>query len=314
MTDKPTTEQEPETEAVLAGKRLAEARRAQEISVRDIAKELHLDEPKVRALEDNQFEVLGAPVFAKGHLRKYAELVGVPTDDILADYYSLNRAVGAPPVVGRPRKISRDYDVGRWIARVVIALVVMAAAAAAWWWFEQRAAEPLVATDAATLAPFVSVSDDQESADTNTDLTEQLPESAPAGPDDGAGDDATGESTAPVNVEVAVAELTDEIDGDLVGSLSSDSQAIAAEASVPQATLDMSFSGDCWTEVSDASGKRLFFDLGQAGRSVSVTGDAPLRALFGDSANVMVAINGQDYVIPDSMRSGRTARLTVNAR
>ncbi len=46
-----------------------------------MAKELHLDEPKVQALEENQFDVLGAPVFAKGHLRKYAELVGVPVDD-----------------------------------------------------------------------------------------------------------------------------------------------------------------------------------------------------------------------------------------
>ena len=54
----------------------------------------------MQALEENRFDVLGAPVFAKGHLRKYADLVGVPIEDVLADYYSLNRAVGAPPVVG----------------------------------------------------------------------------------------------------------------------------------------------------------------------------------------------------------------------
>ncbi len=310
MTDKQKTEQEPEAEEMLAGKRLAEARRAQEISVLDIAKELHLDEPKVRALEENQFDVLGAPVFAKGHLRKYAELVGVPTDDILADYYSLNRAVGAPPVVGRRRKIPRDYDFGRWIARAVIVLAVVAAAAAAWWWFEQRAAEPLVETDTATLAPFVSAADEQEGAAAPADPADRLPESAQAGLVDG-----TDEMSEPVDSEAAVAELTSETYGDdLSDSLSEASQAIATDATVPQATLDMRFSGDCWTEVSDASGKRLFFDLGRAGRHVSVTGAAPLRALFGDSANVAVAVNGQDYVIPDSMLSGRTARLTVNAR
>ena len=49
-----------ETEGPLAGERLAEARRAQQISVLEIAKELHLDEPKVRALERNEFDVLGA--------------------------------------------------------------------------------------------------------------------------------------------------------------------------------------------------------------------------------------------------------------
>ena len=69
---------EPDTdeEGPLGGERLRAARRANDISLRDIAKELHLDEGKVRALEQNDFDVLGAPVFAKGHLRKYAELVG----------------------------------------------------------------------------------------------------------------------------------------------------------------------------------------------------------------------------------------------
>ena len=44
--------------------------------------------------------MLGAPVFAKGHLRKYAEMVGVDVDDIMTDYYQMNRSTGTPPVVG----------------------------------------------------------------------------------------------------------------------------------------------------------------------------------------------------------------------
>ncbi len=59
-------------EGPMAGERLRQARHEQQISVLEVAKELHLDEPKVRALERNEFDVLGAPVFAKGHLRKYA--------------------------------------------------------------------------------------------------------------------------------------------------------------------------------------------------------------------------------------------------
>lgn len=305
MTDTPQTDQESEPEALLAGMRLAEARRAQDISVLDIAKELHLDETKVRALEENQFDVLGAPVFAKGHLRKYAELIGVPTDDILADYYSLNRAVGAPPVVGRPHKIQHDYNVGRWIARAAMVLAAVSAAAAAWWWFEQRAAEPLMEMETGTLAPFVSPAADEESASVAAELEVSLPENPEAGSGADSADVATGELADLPEAESAPVELLNE-SGDVLPDV--------PRVTVPQATLNMSFTGECWTEVSDASGKRLFFDLGQAGRSVSVTGAAPLRALFGDSANVSVAINGQDYVIPDSMRSGRTARLTVNAR
>ena len=65
MSDTSRSEEETEPEEPRAGKRLAEARQAQNISVFDIAKELHLDELKVNALEENEFDVLGAPVFAK---------------------------------------------------------------------------------------------------------------------------------------------------------------------------------------------------------------------------------------------------------
>jgi cytoskeleton protein RodZ len=72
-------------EGPVGGERLAEARRAKQISVLEIAKELHVEEAKIRALETNEFDVLGAPVFAKGHLKKYSQLVGVNHDDVLAD-------------------------------------------------------------------------------------------------------------------------------------------------------------------------------------------------------------------------------------
>ena len=48
------------------GERLAEARRELQISVLEVAKELHLDEPKVRALERNDFEVLGCTGIRQG--------------------------------------------------------------------------------------------------------------------------------------------------------------------------------------------------------------------------------------------------------
>jgi cytoskeleton protein RodZ len=82
----------------------------------------------------------------------------------------------------------------------------------------------------------------------------------------------------------------------------------------PQVQLDLAFSGDCWTEVSDASGRRLYYDLGQSGRVVSLSGDAPLRVILGDSANVSITVDGRDYPIPASARSGRLARLNIDSQ
>ena len=79
-----------------------------------------------------------------------------------------------------------------------------------------------------------------------------------------------------------------------------------------QVRLTMNFSGDCWTDISDASGRQLYFDLGQAGRSAEVTGEAPLSVLFGDANNVSVLVNGSDYAFSPADLRGKTARLTID--
>ncbi len=290
--NKAPTSSEDGSEGPVGGERLAAGRHARGISVHEIAKELHLDEPKVRALEENRFDVLGAPVFAKGHMRKYAELVGVPIDDVLADYYQLNRSVGVPPVVGPPRKDRREISIGPWIAGVVAIIVV---AAAAWWWFDQEPAVTPVTIEPASLAPFESERQDdaapaaQDSSSTTDDsalLTVlEEPQPAPA-------EEESQELVADIQVEQGVA----------------DSESVVGEGSVE---IMLSYSGDCWTEVTDATGRRLYFDLGTDGRSVTLSGIEPLGVLLGNSLNVSIQVNGFDYSIPAANRRGYTASLTI---
>ncbi len=280
----------------LCGKRLRAARRENDISIRDIAKELHLDEPKVRALEENNFSIIGAPVFAKGHMRKYAELVGVNIDDVLADYYQLERSTGAPPVVGPKRKIPREVSPGPWLMAIAVILI---GAGAAFWWFDREPVDTSsVAVEPATLAPFVSDialdSGPEQDSGIETDDAESV--------DSIAVDDTATEELLPAEDEVipsaAIANVQEPIN--------------SAPSSLPQVRVELTYSGDCWTEVSDASGRRLFYDLGSDGRVVPLRGDAPLRIVLGDSANVSITVEGSDYRIPDSARSGRLARLTIN--
>lgn len=298
---KQESEQSEEDTGPVCGERLRLARRENDISVRDIAKELHLDEPKVRALEKNEFDVLGAPVFAKGHLRKYAELVGISVEDVMTDYYQMNRSVGAPPVVGPKRKAPSDFSPGPWVGVIVVIAVI---AGAAYWWFTQDPA-PAPAIEPATLAPFSSTNDATVAASGNTEPDETQPPASAvadsAAPADDAAIDTTddlqpGEDQAPV------------VDASRIGV-----PVAMPDSGLPQVQLELAFSGDCWTEVSDGSGRRLFYDLGQAGRTVNLSGDAPLRVILGDSNNVSVRVGGNDFTIPGSARTGRLARLTLNA-
>ena len=293
MNEGPQTTPDADASGPLGGERLAVARRAHEISASDIAKELHLDEPKVRALEQNNFELLGAPVFAKGHLRKYAELVGVSTDDIIADYYRLNQTAGAPPVVGPARKFERDYSPVSWIT---IGLVVIIIASASWWWFTRDPVQPpVVRTQSAVLAPFASDASDEPVQEAAAETAGILPEPEP----------------------LVIAEDLPPPETIVVSSTAADfeSEPLVEDVSLlPQVHVELSFSGDCWTEVSDASGRRLFYDLGTAGRVVALAGDEPLQIVLGNSENVSINVEGRDYPISDYVRRGSITRLTINSQ
>ncbi len=119
------------------------------------------------------------------------------------------------------------------------------------------------------------------------------------------------EDPQPAQVEEDTPELVadDEVAADLQTAQElTDDDSIAAEGSVE---LTLSFSGDCWTEVTDATGRRLYFDLGTDGRSVTLSGVEPLGVLLGNSLNVSIQVNGFDYSIPAANRRGNTARLTI---
>jgi cytoskeleton protein RodZ len=274
-----------------AGQRLAKARRAHDISMRDVAKALHLDEVKVQALEDNRFDVLGAPVFAKGYLRKYAELVNVPIDDVLADYYKLNRATGAPPVVGPPRrKPPIEFSPGRWIAAVLLLLL---AGAAAYWWLQGMPLPSVPVLSRTTPVPAVNqvaVNPPGQGPVTQTSENAQSVTEGEVSAADVPGPEPESQSTA----DSAVDELP-----------------TAGDPAAGERHVQLRFSGDCWTEVTDANGRRLFFGLGSDGRIVNVSGVPPLRVLLGNNDNVSLRVDGKDYPVSAAELRGNTARLTI---
>jgi cytoskeleton protein RodZ len=113
------------------GALLRSAREACGLSIEEVADRLRLNEALVLAMEEDRLGLLGAPVFARGHLRNYAALVGAAEREILAAFDigdvpeptflpALDRA---PAARGRPR--------GGWIAAAIA--LAAAAAAAAWW-------------------------------------------------------------------------------------------------------------------------------------------------------------------------------------
>lgn len=266
----------------LGGERLAEARRALQISVVEVAKELHLDEQKVRALEKNEFDILGAPVFAKGHLKKYANLVGVSVEDILSDYYRLNREVSMPPVVSSRPRPRQELTPGPWIAVIVVIVL----AVTAYWWFTRPAGPEPEAEQTLEPAPA-------------NEVPVEAPDEAEA-----AADDAAPEALPRVDPEPQPEPETTAVEA---------IEETASPGIIPgQMRLLLTYTGDCWTEITDASGRRLLFDLGKDGRTVELSGAEPFNVLFGNPGNVEVSVNGSAYELPPVTRPDRPMRLTIS--
>ncbi len=294
---------EAKAEGPVCGERLAEARREKQISVLEIAKELHVEESKIRALENNDFDALGAPVFAKGHLKKYSQLVGVNHDDVLADYYQLTRSQEMPPVIVKRKQPGRELMPGPWVAGAAVLILL----ALAYWLLVERPFTtppgPAVTAPAAspTAAPAGPEPKAPESAEEPTEEAAVVEE---PGGDQASANDAPARPPAG-EPEQAVSTTQEAV------------QPAAASTMLPAAgendvRMSVTFIGDCWTEITDASGRRLFFQLGRSGRTVNVSGPGPLSVLFGDAANVEVRVNGEDFIIPAANRRGRTARLTIS--
>ncbi|HUG04555.1 MAG TPA: helix-turn-helix transcriptional regulator [Steroidobacteraceae bacterium] len=114
------------------GARLRIAREARGLSIEEVADRLRLNAALVLALEEDRMALLGAPVFAKGHLRNYALLVGVSEDEIMASWEA--DEIPAPSFLPALDLHPRRRSHARWgwpLAAVALALVLVAVF---WWW------------------------------------------------------------------------------------------------------------------------------------------------------------------------------------
>jgi cytoskeleton protein RodZ len=87
----------------------------------------------------------------------------------------------------------------------------------------------------------------------------------------------------------------------------------AAPAVAPvagQGQVQLQFTADCWTQVSDGNGKVLFSGLKRKGDSVSVSGKPPFSVRLGYARGAQVSYNGQPVDVAP-FTSGETARLKL---
>lgn len=277
------------------GELLRKQRERRALSVQQAAEDLHLDAATIEAIEADRFQAFGAPVYAKGHLRKYAILVGLSPELVIQRYEALSDTPTVPTpipatVAGQPIRERRSMKVPLAIA---MGIVLIALAWRVFVWLTTPAPQveveppisPTESAPVAQIAPPVTIAPTAEEAAkpaaTIASAMEAGPKPAEAAPI----------SPAPA----ARVEAT---------------PSIRAAGGEIQVTLE--FSEPSWTEIYDAAGSRLMFDTGAPGRVRSVRGTPPLRVTLGFASAVNVRVDGRQIVVP--RRAGRdAAKFTIEA-
>jgi cytoskeleton protein RodZ len=275
------------------GLRLKAERERRGLSVQKAADELHLDRWVIEALEADDYKRIGPTVYAKGHLKKYAALLGLPAAEILAGYDSgmQSPAAAASPVSNLLLAARADAphmsglsppQIAACLAAALLLLVVL------WWrpWHPRVKAPPSHAPAAAASVPALP-----EKPATTELVAAAL--SAPA-----AAQDAPPATPAPtVRDSTAAGAAVDE----------------SAVPGAGHARLRLSFSADSWVDIRDAQGKRIFSGNGMANSVKNVAGAAPIHVFLGYGSGVQLEINDRAVAIGPQFFGGDVARFEAGA-
>lgn len=256
------------------GARLRTARERAGLSLLQAAEKLHVDASVLEALESENFEVLGASVFVRGHIRRYAELVQEPAADLQALYSGSSQVAPPPDLTRIPKSVRSAHRQALLVPglTIVIAIAVIGTV----WWVVTSTEEGVVSTP--------------------------IPEA-----------EQTPVATAPVPVPAASASSSAPATASPEPPPAVTNAAAPRRSEPPPIiALALHFAADSWVEVYDAAGARLLYDVGAAGSARSVSGEAPLRVVLGNAPGVSVEVNGREAALPGRPRADGTAQFFVS--
>lgn len=318
---------------------LARTRAEQGAESCDMARRLGLNPILIKALEDDDFERLGPPVFVRGYLSRYARLLNLPEQAVLDRYRQQSGTRQEPPplkVVHPRRRQTRVRDLRGLLYLLVVVGIGWTAVQnlgelnlnrlTAWWANgyssnksgAQPANEPMAATSQ-TQYPF------QPKPDAATSEPAVPPPPAPAArepvpeprpePDAASAIALTLPPTPLLRAEPDSALTTPGVTIATTATVSATVEGRDSSATDPRsdARLMLQFSEDCWVEVKDAQGKVLANGLMKANTTHEIAGPAPFTVTLGNAPAARIALD--DRLVDTAVyvpRRGTVSRFTLN--
>ncbi|QUG74762.1 cytoskeleton protein RodZ [Erwinia sp. E602] len=317
------------------GERLRSARELKGLTQQNVAERLCLKLSTVRDIEEDKSPADLASTFLRGYIRSYARLVNVPEEELLPML-----AKQAPVQAARVQPM-QSFSLGKrrkkrdgWLMIFTwLVLFVVVGLTGAWWYQNHKAAQDdlvsmsdqnaSVGSDNGQSIPLTDGSADgannielQPSAPSDSTPAADAAGAAPAAAAPAATAQAPAATAAPAqaaNTQPAVVSPSQAPVDNASAQLPTGSAAVSAPAADPNA-LVMNFTNDCWLEVTDAAGKKLFSGVQRSGGKLSLAGTAPYRLKIGAPAAVQIEYQGKPVDLSRFIRTNQVARLTLGAQ
>lgn len=329
--------------AITVGIMLREARDRAGFTRDELARRLCMTPDKLEALEQDAFERFAGTTYVRGYIRNLCKELGLDATVVMEAFVrQMPVEVAAEPArapVGAVLSSRRERRRGSLSAPLILVLAL--AAGGGFWWFDQQAGDgsQLVRVDGAQDRDDSELLATASSYSAEADISEEAAE----GEFPTVQSVETPEALADINEErAAVPEVDDgapETDAELADVVPPDVETPSAEALHPVAErsaempsglapvaaaetveapseagtaprLVISFQGESWLEVTDATGYKMIAKLQPAGSTVELNGRAPFSVMLGNAAAATITFDGQ---VVDSAPIGnrRTRKLSV---
>ncbi|WP_138738134.1 RodZ domain-containing protein [Pseudomonas sp. FSL W7-0098] len=310
------------------GETLRQARENNGWTLAEVALKLNLTASSLSNLETGAFDKLPGHTFARGYIRAYAKLLGMDQAALVREFdlYTGTDANGSN--VHSLGRIEEPVRVSHTILRIVSLLLLIAVVGGGFiWWQDQTSmrAKDLIGlapehvevegADGTTRIHPLDEPEDQAVAEAKAEgetplATESAPEQGattalalPGAP--------AAEPQAPVAVPVQPVPAAVAPVAPVVAPVTSTAPAPDTAAPVAGAgKVSVQYTADCWTQVTDGTGKVLFGGLKRKGENLEVSGKPPLSLRLGYARGAQVSYNGQPVDVAP-FTSGETARLKL---
>jgi cytoskeleton protein RodZ len=310
------------------GESLRQARELKGWSIAEVAAQLNLTQQRLTQLEAGAFDKLPGTTFARGYIRAYAKLLDMDQNRLVLEFDQFTGTDASGSSVHALGRIEEPVRYSQSILRLISFLLLLALIGGGFiWWQDQGrpvtsladlGLEHVEVEGADGTTQVHSLAEPEDQAVVAAQGNEQSsPLLLPIEPDEATEETDTAEQPATVPATEHTSEAASEIPHAPAAEQPAAAATVPAEPAAPvaavpagQGSLNVQFTADCWTQVTDADGKVLLSGLKRSGERIELTGKAPMELRLGFARGAQVTYNGENVDIAPHM-TGETARLKL---